>query len=139
MKIDGNPAAQYATAQQLKAPDMPGSMARVGAPILPPGLVEGFVMSVVDKLASVAAADYLTKVTGTIVNHANNIRHVSVEYSWSDLTSAAGLVGATAKLGNQGVSLLKSVAGGGDSAATGADTAGTTADTAAKTPESGKE
>lgn len=130
MKIDGNPAAQYATAQQLKAPDMPGSMARAGTPIQPPGLVEGFVMSIVDKLASVAAADYLTKVTGTIVNHANNIRHVSVEYAWSDLTSAAGLVGATAKLGTQGVSLMKTVTGAGG-------TSGTEA--AAGATETGKE
>ena len=112
---------------------MPGSMARAGAPILPPGLVEGFVMSVVDKLATVAAADYLTKVTGTIVNHANNIRHVSVEYAWSDLTSAAGLVGATAKLGNQGVSLLKTVTGGGAGTTPTADPAGNTA------TETGKE
>ena len=92
-------------------------------------------MSIVDKLASVAAADYLTKVTGTIVNHADNIRHVSVEYSWSDLTSAAGLVGATAKLGNQGVSLLKTVSGAGGTEA--ATTPATTP--AAGAAETGKE
>lgn len=70
-------------------------------------------MSIVDKLASVAAADYLTKVTGDIVTHGADIRHVSIEYSWADLTSAAGLVGASAKVANQGVSLLKSVTGAG--------------------------
>ena len=96
---------------------MPGSMARVGAPVNPPGLVEGFVMSIVDKLASVAAADYLTRVTGDIVNHADNIRDVSIEYSWADVTSAAGLVGATAKLGNQGLSLMKTVTGAGGTSA----------------------
>jgi hypothetical protein len=122
-KIDGDPVAQWAAANQLKAPDMPGSMARVGAPINPPGLVEGFVMSIVDKLAAVAAADYLTRVTGDIVNHANNIRDVSIEYSWADLTSAAGIVGATAKLGNQGVSLLKTVTGAGGTSGTDAATA----------------
>lgn len=115
-KIDGDPAAMAATAQQLTAPPMPGSLGRVGAPINPPGLVEGFAMSIVDKLASVAAADYLTKVTGDIVTHARNIHHVSVEYRWADLTSAAGLVGASAKLANQGVSLARTVTGGGGTA-----------------------
>ncbi len=70
-------------------------------------------MSIVDKLASVAAADYLAKVTGDIVKHASDINHVSLEYSWADLTSAAGLVGASAKLANQGVSLVKTVSGAG--------------------------
>lgn len=92
---------------------MPGSLGRVGAPINPPGLVEGFAMSIVDKLASAAAADYLTKVTGDIVKHASDIHHVSLEYSWADLTSAAELVGASAKLANQGVSLVKTVSGAG--------------------------
>jgi hypothetical protein len=117
-KIDGDPAAMAATAQQLTAPPMPASLGRVGAPINPPGLVEGFAMSIVDKLASVAAADYLTKVTGDIVTHASNIHHVSLEYSWADLTSAAGLVGASAKVANQGVSLLKTVTGSGSAPAT---------------------
>jgi hypothetical protein len=112
-KIDGNPAAMAATAQQLTAPPMPGSLGRVGAPINPPGLVEGFAMSIVDKLASVAAADYLTKVTGDIVTHASNVQKISHEYSWADLTSAAGLVGASAKVANQGISLVKTVTGGG--------------------------
>ncbi len=70
-------------------------------------------MSIVDKLASVAAADYLTKVTGDIVTHASNVQKISHEYSWADLTSAAGLVGASAKVANQGISLVKTVTGGG--------------------------
>jgi len=70
-------------------------------------------MSIVDKLASVAAADYLTKVTGDIVTHAANIHDISLEYSWADLASAAGLVGASAKVANQGISLVKTVTGGG--------------------------
>lgn len=117
-KIDGDPAAMAATAQQLTPPPMPGSLGRVGAPINPPGLVEGFAMSIVDKLASVAAADYLTKVTGDIVTHASNIHRISLEYSWADLTSAAGLVGASAKLANQGISLAKTVTGSGTESAT---------------------
>lgn len=117
-KIDGDPAAMAATAQQLTPPPTPGSLGRVGAPINPPGLVEGFAMSIVDKLASVAAADYLTKVTGDIVTHASNIHRISLEYSWADLTSAAGLVGASAKLANQGISLAKTVTGSGTESAT---------------------
>jgi hypothetical protein len=75
-------------------------------------------MSIVDKLASVAAADYLTKVTGDIVTHASNIHRISLEYSWADLTSAAGLVGASAKLANQGISLARTVTGSGTESAT---------------------
>lgn len=112
-KIDGDPAAMATTAQQLTAPPMPNSLGRVAAPINPPGLVEGFAMSIVDKMASVAAADYLTKVTGDIVTHAANIHHISLEYSWADLASAAGLVGASTKVANQGISLVKTVTGGG--------------------------
>lgn len=112
-KIDGDPAAMAAMAQQLTAPPMPDSLGRVAAPINPPGLVEGFAMSIVDKLASVAAADYLTKVTGDIVTHAANVHHVSLEYSWADLTSAAGVLGASAKVANQGISLVKTVTGSG--------------------------
>lgn len=121
-KIDGDTAAMAATAQQLTPPPLPGSLGRVGAPVNPPGLVEGFVMSIVDKLASVAAADYLNKVTGDIVTHASNVHRVALEYKWSDLTSAAGLVGATAKVANQGVGLLKTVTGGGSAAESATDT-----------------
>lgn len=102
---------------------MPDSLGRVAVPINPPGLVEGFAMAIVDKLASVAAADYLTKVTGDIVTHAANIHHVSLDYKWSDLTAAAGLVGASAKVANQGLSLVKTVTGSGTSTGGGTETA----------------
>lgn len=114
-KIEGDPAAMAMTAQQLTAPPMPGSLGRVGLPINPPGLVEGFAMSIVDKMASVAAADYLTKVTNTIVSHASTVQKISLEYSWADLATAAELTGAGAKVANQGLSLVKTVTGAGSS------------------------
>jgi hypothetical protein len=73
-------------------------------------------MSIVDKLASVAAADYLSKVTTDITTHATNIHRVSLEYSWADVTSAAGLVGAGTKLANQGLSMVRTVTGAGGAA-----------------------
>jgi hypothetical protein len=80
-------------------------------------------MSIVDKLASVAAADYLTKVTGDIVSHATNVHKISLEYSWASMASAAELVGASAKVANKGLSLVKTVTGAGSA---GASTAPTT-------------
>ncbi|GAB3452427.1 hypothetical protein [Actinophytocola sediminis] len=131
-KIDGDPAAMAMTAQQLTAPPMPGSLGRVGAPINPPGLVEGFAMSIVDKMASVAAADYLTRVTNDIISHATNVHHISLEYKWADLASAAEIVGAGTKVANQGISLVKTVTGAGAGGAV-PDTTPAEADPAAGT------
>lgn len=74
-------------------------------------------MSIVDKMASVAAADYLTKVTNTIVSHSSTVQKISLEYSWADLTTAAELTGAGVKVANQGISLVKTVTGAGSASA----------------------
>lgn len=124
-KIDGDPAAIAATAQQLVAPPMPGSLGRAGTPVNPPGLVEGFLMSIVDKLTSVAAADAVAKSTDKIVTHATDLHRISLEYSWADLTSAATLTGASLKLANQGIGLVKTVTGAGGTAES-TDTTGET-------------
>ncbi|MFI7677939.1 hypothetical protein [Actinophytocola sp. NPDC049390] len=73
-------------------------------------------MSIVDKLASVASVNKMNKVTTDIVTHASDIHRVSLEYSWADLTSAAGFVGASAKVANQGLSLVRTVTGAGAAA-----------------------
>jgi len=132
-KIEGDPAAMAMTAQQLTAPPMPGSLGRVGLPINPPGLVEGFVMSIVDKMASVAAADYLTKVTNTIVSHSSTVQKISLEYSWADLTTAAELTGAGVKVANQGISLVKTVTGAGSASSSSSASTSAEADQAAGT------
>ena len=79
-------------------------------------------MTIVDRLSSVAAVDFLGKVTEDFVTDGANLRKVSVTYSWADLASAAELTGASLKLANQGVSLARTVTGAGTAPESTSDT-----------------
>lgn len=105
--IDGNTAMMGAFSQQLTAPPMPPSLARLGIPPNLSGLFEGIAMSLLDKAATAEIAAYLTKVTEEMVTYAQKVGAAAATYQGADLASAMELVASTAKLAEQGIGLAK--------------------------------
>jgi hypothetical protein len=106
-EINGNITAMSAVAQQLTAPDMPPSLARLGTPPNLAGLFEGIAMSVLDKAATASMAAFMTKVTEDIVTFSGKTRTAAITYSAADVASALELANKATKVIKQGVDLVK--------------------------------
>ncbi|GIG55878.1 hypothetical protein Lfu02_02500 [Longispora fulva] len=118
-EINGNPTAMAAFSTQLKAPELPSSLARLGTPPNLGGLFEGIAMSLLDKASTALVAAYLTKVTEEMVTYSAKVKAASASYTAADVTSSLELVAATAKLAQQGVSLVKQLTAGTGTSSTG--------------------
>jgi hypothetical protein len=110
-EINGNPVAMSAFSQHLTAPTMPPSlMQRLGTMPSLAGLFEGVAMSLLDKAATASMAALLTKVTEDMVTYSGKVGAAAGAYSAADVASALELAGATVKVANQGLSILKQTA-----------------------------
>ncbi|MEV6964103.1 hypothetical protein AB0M47_03230 [Hamadaea sp. NPDC051192] len=110
-EVHGDPTAMAAFSKQLTVPPIPDSMSRASVPPNLTGLIEGIAMSLLDKAATVAAAAYLTQVTDELLTYTAKVNTIAVTYSAAEVSSAAKLVAATAKLGTAGVSMAQSLSG----------------------------
>jgi hypothetical protein len=127
-EINGNPTAMSTFATGLTAPAMPASLARLGTPPNLTGLVEGIMMSLLDKAATAELSAFLTKYTEDIAGYSVKGNTAAAAYSTADLDSGLELVTAGAKFGQEAVSFAKQQFGSGTSSPT--TTGTTTADTA---------
>ncbi|WP_433269062.1 hypothetical protein ACQPZF_05905 [Actinosynnema sp. CS-041913] len=110
-KIDGDTAAMSLFSQQLSAPPLPPSLARLGTPPNLSGLFEGMAMTLLDKAATAEVAAYLTKVTEEFVTYRQKVGTAAATYTAADVTAVAGLVSAGAQLAQQGLGMAQQVAG----------------------------
>lgn len=110
-EINGNPEAMMTFSSQLTAPDMPTSLARLGTPPNLTGLVEGIMMSLLDKAATAEVSAYLTKVTTDMVTYSTKVNTAAATYSGADIASSIELVDSAVKFAQQGVDLVKQVGG----------------------------
>lgn len=110
-KIDGDTTAMSVFSQQLTAPPLPPSLGRLGTPPNLTGLFEGIAMSLLDKAATAGVVAYLTKVTEEFVTFTHKTTASAAVYTSADVTAAANLVSAGAKLGEKTLGLVRQVAG----------------------------
>ncbi|QUQ67162.1 hypothetical protein [Kutzneria sp. CA-103260] len=117
-EINGNPTAMNTFATGLTAPAMPASLARLGAPPNLTGLVEGVMMSLLDKAATTELSAFLAKYTEDIASYSVKGNAAAAAYSTADLDSGLELVTAGAKLGQEVISFAKQQLGSGTSGST---------------------
>ena len=132
-EINGNPAAMKNFATGLTAPAMPASLARLGTPPNLSGLVEGIMMSLLDKAATAELSAFLTKYTADINSYSVKGNTASATYSTADLDSGLELVTAGAKFGQEVISFAKQQLGSGSSGSSTSGTSGTSGTTTSGT------
>ncbi|MBE1575277.1 hypothetical protein ACFORH_33515 [Amycolatopsis roodepoortensis] len=106
-EINGNITAMSAVSQQLSAPDLPPSLARLGTMPSLAGLFEGIAMSVLDKAATASMSAFMGKVTEDIATFSGKTRTAAITYSAADVASALELAGKATKVIKQGVDFVK--------------------------------
>lgn len=105
--VDGDPEAMAAYSGQLKAPDLPGSLSRLGNGLNASGLFEGIAMSLLDKAATAEMTAFLTKITEELVTDSTKVKTIAAGYSAADAASALTLAASSFKIAEKGLSLLK--------------------------------
>ncbi|MEV6906883.1 hypothetical protein [Amycolatopsis sp. NPDC051071] len=105
--VDGDPEAMAAYSGQLKAPDMPGSLGRLGNGLNATGLFEGIAMSLLDKAATAEMTAFLTKTTVDLATDSTKVKAIAASYTAADAASALTLASSSFKIAQQGLSLLK--------------------------------
>ncbi|MEJ2858180.1 MULTISPECIES: hypothetical protein [unclassified Saccharothrix] len=131
-RIEGDTAAMSLFAQRLAAPPLPPSLGRLGTPPNLSGLFEGIAMSVLDKAATAAAAQFLAKTTEEFATFGVKASTAAATYTAADVASMAKLVSAGAEFAQKGIETLQQLSAaqfGGDTApgGTGATTPSDTA------------
>ncbi|GAA0219087.1 hypothetical protein GCM10010492_16260 [Saccharothrix mutabilis subsp. mutabilis] len=106
-RIEGDTSAMSLFAQRLTAPPLPPSLGRLGAPPNLSGLFEGIAMSVLDKAATAAAAQFLAKTTEEFATFGVKASTAAATYTAADVTSMAGLVSAGAEFAQKGIETLQ--------------------------------
>jgi len=124
-EINGNPTAMSTFATGLTAPAMPPSMARLGTPPNLSGLVEGIMMSLLDKAATAELSAFLTKYTEDFASYSVKGNAAAAAYSTADLDSGLELFTASAKFGQEVISFAKQQLGSGSPAKSTTGTSGT--------------
>jgi len=112
-KIEGDTAAMSAFSQQLTAPEIPPSLARLGTPPNLAGLFEGIAMSLLDKAATAEVTAYLAKVTEELVTYSQKVGAAAATYTAADVASAAKLVTSATKVARGGIGLVKKLSSAG--------------------------
>ncbi|WP_409490059.1 hypothetical protein [Amycolatopsis sp. cmx-11-12] len=105
--VDGDPEAMAAYSGQLKAPDMPGSLHRLGNGLNATGLFEGIAMTLLDKAATAEMTAFLAKITEDLVTDSAKVKTIAAGYTAADAASALTLATSSFKVAQQGLSLLK--------------------------------
>jgi hypothetical protein len=138
-EVNGNPAAMSTFATGLTAPAMPASLARLGTPPNLTGLVEGIMMSLLDKAATAELSAFLTKYTQDFASYSVKGNAAAATYSTADLDSGLELFTAGTKFAQEAVSFVKQQVGSGTSSTsgTGSGTTGTASGTTPGTTTSG--
>jgi hypothetical protein len=106
-RIEGDTTAMSLFAQRLTAPPLPPSLGRLGTPPTLSGLFEGIAMSVLDKAATAAAAEFLAKTTEEFATFGVKASTAAATYTAADVTSMAGLVSAGAEFAQKGIETLQ--------------------------------
>ncbi|MEU7528947.1 hypothetical protein AB0A74_24665 [Saccharothrix sp. NPDC042600] len=106
-RIEGDTTAMSLFAQRLTAPPSPPSLGRLGTPPNLSGLFEGIAMSVLDKAATAAAAQFLAKTTEEFATFGVKASTAAATYTAADVTSMAGLVKAGAEFAQKGIETLQ--------------------------------
>jgi hypothetical protein len=133
-EVNGNPAAMNTFATGLTAPAMPASLARLGTPPNLTGLVEGIMMSLLDKAATAELSAFLTKYTQDFASYSVKGNQAATTYSLADLDSGLELFTASTKFAQEAVSFTKQQLGSGTSGTSGTGTGSGTGTTATGTP-----
>ncbi|CAL9340341.1 hypothetical protein SUDANB95_00254 [Actinosynnema sp. ALI-1.44] len=106
-RIEGDTTAMSLFAQRLAAPPLPASLGRLGTPPNLSGLFEGIAMSVLDKAATAAAAQFLAKTTEEFATFGVKASTAAATYTAADVTAMAGLVKAGAEFAQKGIETLQ--------------------------------
>ncbi|XVV02631.1 hypothetical protein ACQPW3_35555 [Actinosynnema sp. CA-248983] len=109
-RIEGDTTAMSLFAQRLTAPPLPPSLGRLGTPPNLSGLFEGIAMSVLDKAATAAAAQFLGKTTEEFATFGVKASTAAATYTAADAASTAGLVSAGAEFAQKGIETLQQLA-----------------------------
>ncbi|HEV3359955.1 MAG TPA: hypothetical protein VG247_24340 [Pseudonocardiaceae bacterium] len=134
-EVNGNPAAMSTFATGLTAPAMPASLARLGTPPNLTGLVEGIMMSLLDKAATAELSAFLTKYTQDFASYSVKGNAAAATYSTADLDSGLELFTAGTKFAQEAVSFVKQQVGSGTSSTSGTGSgSGTTGTASGTTP-----
>lgn len=90
--IDGNHEVMAAFAATFTIPPPPPSLARLAAPPLPGGLIEGVVLAGIDKAATAAAAYYVGSLTTEMATHSAKTAVSAGMYQGAEAASSGQLL-----------------------------------------------
>ncbi|OXM45622.1 hypothetical protein [Amycolatopsis alba] len=105
--VDGDPEAMAAYSGKLKAPALPGSLARPGSGLNVTGLFEGIAMTLLDKAATAEMTAFLAKITEDLATDSVKVKAIAAGYTAADAASALKLAASSFKVAEKGLSLLK--------------------------------